>query len=200
MTELGGLGITHPVLGEARLGSVGLPFPCVQVGIMAPDGQGGFLPAGEVGELVIKGPLTTVGYLNKPEASAEMIDSTGYLHTGDLAYIDEDGYVYVVDRLKDMIITAGFNIYPAEIEEVLYEHPAVAMAAVVGVPDPVKGELAKAFVVLTNGCQLTEQELFDFCRVRLASYKMPRLLAFVNDLPRTGSGKILRRALREKLA
>ena len=200
MTELGGLGITHSVLGEPRLSSVGIPFPCVQVGIMAPDALGRFLPAGEVGELVIKGPLTTVGYLNQPDASAETIDSTGYLHTGDLAYMDDDGYVYVVDRLKDMIITAGFNIYPAEIEGVLYEHPSVAMAAVVGVPDPVKGELAKAFVVLSKGCQLTEQELFDFCRARLASYKIPRLCAFVDDLPRTGSGKILRRALREKLA
>ncbi|RAI64770.1 acyl-CoA synthase [Pseudomonas fluorescens] len=196
MTELGGLGITHPVLGEARLGSVGLPFPCAQVGIMAPDSRGEFLPAGEVGELVVKGPLNMVGYLNSPEATAEAIDSSGYLHTGDLAYMDDDGYVFVVDRLKDMIITAGFNIYPAELESTLCEHPSVAMAAVVGVPDPVKGELAKAFVVLRQGCRLTEQELFDFCRARLASYKIPRLLAIVDDLPRTGSGKILRRALR----
>ncbi|KAA8562856.1 Long-chain-fatty-acid--CoA ligase [Pseudomonas extremaustralis] len=197
MTELGGLGITHPVLGEARLGSVGLPFPCVQAGILAPSVNGQLLPVGQVGELVIKGPLTMLGYLNNPEATAEAIDSSGYLHTGDLAYMDDDGYVFVVDRLTDMIITAGFNIYPAELEGVLCEHPAVAMAAVVGVRDPVKGELAKAFVVLSQGCQLTEQELLDFCRTRLAAYKMPRLVTFVDDLPKTGSGKILRRVLRQ---
>lgn len=196
MTELGGLGTTHAFLAERRLGSIGVPLPSVQARICAPVGGDAVLPPGEVGELRIRGPLTMKGYLNREDATTEAIDKDGYLLTGDLAYRDEDGYIYVVDRLKDMIITGGFNIYPAELEGVLCEHPAVAMAAVVGVADPVKGELAKAFVVLAQGRTASEQELLDFCRTRLAAYKVPRLLAFVDDLPKTGSGKILRRALR----
>jgi long-chain acyl-CoA synthetase len=136
------------------------------------------------------------GYLNRADATSETIDADGFLHTGDLAYMDKEGYLYVVDRLKDMIITGGFNIYPAELEGALCEHPAVAMAAVVGVPDAAKGELAKAFVVLAQGRSVTEEALLEFCRTRLAAYKVPRMLAFVDELPKTGSGKILRRALR----
>ena len=196
MTELGGLGATHPFLGERRLGSIGLPLPAMQARIVANNDSGKVLPPGEIGELTLKGPLAMQGYLNRPDATAESIDSEGYLHTGDVAYMDNDGYIYVVDRLKDMIITGGFNIYPAELESALCEHPAVAMAAVVGVPDPLKGELAKAFIVLAQGQSVSEQELLDFCRTRLAAYKVPRLVAFVDDLPKTGSGKILRRALR----
>ncbi|CAM2187525.1 fatty-acyl-CoA synthase [Paraburkholderia sacchari] len=197
MTELGGLGTTHAFLGERRLGSIGVPLPSVQVRIIAPGDPGKLMRSGEVGELAIKGALTMKGYLNRPDATAETIDPEGFLHTGDLAYIDNDGFIYIVDRLKDMIITGGFNIYPAELEGVLCEHAAVAMAAVVGVSDPVKGELAKAFVVLAQGQSVSEQELLDFCRARLAAYKVPRLIAFVDDLPKTGSGKILRRALRQ---
>ncbi|WP_454741911.1 class I adenylate-forming enzyme family protein [Cupriavidus necator] len=196
MTELGGLGTTHALLGERRLGSIGLPLPCMQARIVANTDPSKALPPGEVGELALKGPLTMQGYLNRPDATAETMDAEGFLHTGDLAYMDNDGYIYVVDRLKDMIITGGFNIYPAELESVLCEHPAVAMAAVVGAADPLKGELAKAFVVLAQGQSVSEQELLEFCRTRLAAYKVPRLVAFVDDLPKTGSGKILRRALR----
>lgn len=197
MTELGGLGTTHALLGEKRLGSIGVPLPSVQARIIPVDASARSPGAGEVGELAIKGPITMVGYLNRPEATAAAFDNDGFLRTGDLAYMDSEGFIFVVDRLKDMIITAGFKVYPAELEAVLYEHPAVAMAAVVGVPDPIKGELAKAFVVRGNDCSVTETELLEFCRTRLAAYKVPRIVSFVDDLPKTASGKILRRALRE---
>ncbi|MGO4326403.1 class I adenylate-forming enzyme family protein [Cupriavidus sp. 2TAF22] len=196
MTELGGLGTTHCLLGPRRLGSIGIPLPFMQARIVRADAAGTVLPPHEVGELVLKGPLTMDGYLNRPDATAQAIDAEGFLHTGDLAYMDSDGYIFVVDRLKDMIITGGFNIYPAELESVLCEHPAVAMAAVVGVADALKGELAKAFIVPARGHVVTEEALLAFCRTRLAAYKVPRLVAFVDDLPKTGSGKILRRALR----
>ncbi|RQR49311.1 acyl-CoA synthase [Burkholderia sp. Bp9140] len=200
MTELGGLGTTHALLGERRLGSIGVPLPPMQARIVAPDDPTKALPHGETGQLALRGPLTMKGYLNRADATAEAIDADGFLLTGDLGYMDADGYLYVVDRLKDMIITGGFNIYPAELESALCEHPAVAMAAVVGVADPLKGELAKAFVVVAHGKTVTEQELLDFCRTRLAAYKIPRLVSFVADLPKTGSGKILRRALRDHVA
>lgn len=196
MTELGGLGATHALLGEKRLGSVGVPLPSIQARIVSVNDSGP-LPAEEVGELVIKGPITMVGYLNRPDATAEVFDRDGFLRTGDLAYMDREGFIFVVDRRKHMLITAGFNVYPAELEAALCEHPAVVMAAVIGVPDPVKGELAKAFVVLGKGCNVSEGELLEHCRTRLAAYKVPRIVAFVDDLPKTASGKILRRALRQ---
>ena len=195
MTELGGLGTTHCLHGPRRLGSIGIPLPFMQARVVGP-GSASPLGPDEVGELVLKGLLTMEGYLNAPDATAETIDAEGWLHTGDLAYIDGDGFIYIVDRLKDMIITGGYNIYPAELERVLCAHPAVAMAAVVGVPDPTKGELAKAFVVIARGMSVTQDELLDFCRTHLANYKVPRMVQFVDDLPKTASGKILRRHLK----
>ncbi len=200
MTELGGLGATHPLYGPRRHGSIGVPLPFMQARIASLESREGALPAGEVGELQMKGPLAMQGYFGQPEATSEAIDRDGWLRTGDLAYVDDDGFIFVVDRLKDMVITGGFNIYPAELERVLCEHPAVAMAAVVGIPDETKGELAKAFVVLKSHAEADVEGLLEFCRQRLAAYKVPRLIEVVDDLPKTSSGKILRRALREKVA
>jgi len=198
MTELGGLGTTHCAYGPRKLGSIGIPLPFLQARIAKPELYKISLPPREVGELLLKGPVTMDGYWKRPEATAETIESDGWLHTGDLAYMDEEGFIFVVDRLKDMIITGGYNIYPAELESVLCEHPAVAMAAVVGTPDDVKGELATAYVVAKNGTSVTAEEILGFCRQRLAAYKVPRSVQFVDDLPKTGSGKILRRVLRDR--
>jgi long-chain acyl-CoA synthetase len=198
MTELGGLGTTHPLYGPRKHGSIGVPLPflCARIGSLEHPSVA--VTAGEIGELQIGGAVTMMGYFGRPEATAETIDTDGWLHTGDLAYVDEEGFIFIVDRLKDMVITGGFNIYPAELERVLCEHPSVAMAAVVGVPDETKGELAKAFVVCRNGADLHPEDVLDFCRQRLAAYKVPRLIEVVDDLPKTSSGKILRRELRAK--
>jgi long-chain acyl-CoA synthetase len=135
------------------------------------------------------------GYFNNPTATAETIDDQGWLHTGDLARKDRDGYVTIVDRKKDMILTGGYNVYPAELERVIATHPAVAMVAVGRVPDVVKGELAKAYVVLRAGNTATAEQIIEHCRGQLAAYKLPRLVQFVADLPKTSTGKVLRRAL-----
>jgi long-chain acyl-CoA synthetase len=198
MTELGGLGTTHSLYGPRKHGSIGVPLPFLSVRIGSLECPTEAVAAGEVGELQIKGPVTMIGYFGRPDATAETIDVGGWLHTGDLAYVDEEGFIFVVDRLKDMVITGGFNIYPAELERVLCEHPAIAMAAVVGVPDETKGELAKAFVVRKSGVDVDTGEVIEFCRQRLAAYKVPRLVEVVEDLPKTSSGKILRRELRAK--
>jgi long-chain acyl-CoA synthetase len=147
--------------------------------------------------LMVRGPLVMRGYWKNPQATAEAIDAAGWLATGDIARRDADGYLFVVDRKKDLIITAGYNVYPAELEQVIAMHPAVAMVAVAGVVDAEKGELAQAFVVRHSDATLDEAELFAHCRRHLAAYKVPRLIAFVDDLPRTSTGKILRRTLRE---
>ncbi len=199
MTELGGLGTTHPLYGPSRLGSIGQPLPHLQVRIADLELPGAVVPIGQVGELQIRGPMVMQGYLGREDATAEAIDEHGWLRTGDLARVDEDGFIFVVDRLKDMIITAGFNIYPAELERVISEHPAVAMVAVGAVPDASKGELAAAFMVLRVGASTDAAEIERHCRERLAAYKVPRAFHFVDELPKTSSGKILRRKLRELL-
>jgi long-chain acyl-CoA synthetase len=147
--------------------------------------------------LMYYGPLVMMGYFNKPEATAETIRPNGWLHTGDIAIMDDDGYVTIVDRKKDMILTAGFNVYPAEIERVLCMHPSVALAAVGSIPDEAKGELAKAYVVLKPGAELSRASLITFCREHLAAYKVPRGIQFVNSVPLTSSGKMMRRLLKD---
>jgi len=149
---------------------------------------------GEAGELCVKGPQVMKGYWNKPEETAKTIRD-GWLHTGDVAVMDADGYFRIVDRLKEMIISGGYNIYPREIEEVLYQHPAVFEAAAIGVPDAYRGESAKAFVVLKPGQKATAEELIAFCKQNLAPYKVPRAIEFRDTLPKTMIGKILRREL-----
>lgn len=196
MTELGGLGTTHSAYGPTRHGSIGVPLPHLEARIVASDGSSCVLPAGEVGELQIRGPVTMIEYLGRPDATAQALTCDGWLHTGDLARQDGEGYLYVVDRLKDMVITGGFNIYPAELERVIAEHPDVAMVAVGSVPDDDKGELAKAYVVPRQGAQLDLADLDRHCRERLAAYKVPRRYQIVADLPKTSTGKVLRRHLR----
>lgn len=155
------------------------------------------LPVGEIGELVVKGPQVMKGYWNRPEETQEVLKD-GWLHTGDMGYMDEEGYFYIVDRKKDMIIASGYNIYPREIEEVLYEHPAVKEVVVAGVPDPYRGETVKAYIVLKEGTTVTEDELNKFARKNLAAYKVPRKYEFRDELPKTTVGKILRRQLVEE--
>ena len=155
------------------------------------------LPLGEAGELLVRGPQLMKGYWNQPEETAAALRD-GWLHTGDVATMDADGYLYIVERKKDLIIASGFNVYPREVEEVLYMHPAVSEAAVVGVPDPYRGETVKAFVVLRPGASATDQEIIAFCRERLAAFKVPRRVEFRTDLPKSQIGKILRRSLRDE--
>ncbi|MDI6873960.1 long-chain-fatty-acid--CoA ligase [Candidatus Solincola sp.] len=191
--------VTHsnPVFGLKKVGSIGIPFPDTEAKIVDVETGKTELGVGEPGELIIRGPQVMKGYWQKPEETAETLRD-GWLYTGDIATMDEDGYFYIVDRKKDMIIAGGFNIYPREVDEVLYEHPKVQEAVTVGVPDEYRGETVKAFIVLKEGCECTEEEIISFCRERLAPYKVPRLVEFRPELPKTMVGKILRRALREE--
>jgi long-chain acyl-CoA synthetase len=153
------------------------------------------MPCGEPGELMFRGPLVMMGYYGNPQPTAETVRADGWLHTGDIATMDEDGYATIVDRKKDMILTAGFCVYPAELERVLCMHPAVALAAVGRIPDEAKGELAKAYVVLRPAAEASAAELIAHCRRHLAAYKVPRAIQFVGTVPMTPSGKIMRRML-----
>lgn len=195
MTELSGLGTTHAWYAENKLGSIGVALPYIEAKIADVDDANTEMPRGEVGELMIRGPLMMMGYFGNEKATKETIEPDGWLHTGDLGSMDEDGHIFVVDRKKDMILTGGYNIYPAEIERVLAGHPAVAMSAVGRVPDETKGELAKAYIVLKPGVEATEDDINAFCREHMAAYKRPRLVQFVDDLPKTSTGKIMRREL-----
>lgn len=188
--------VTHcnPIDRPSRPGSIGLPFPDTDCVIMDLETGTKPLPPGEIGELCIRGPQVMKGYWNKPEET-EIALRNGWLYTGDIAKMDEDGYFYIVDRKKDMILASGFNIYPRDIEEVLFEHPKVKEAVVAGVPDPKRGETVKAYIVLHPGQEATEEEFIAYCRTKLAAYKVPRLVEFRDELPRTAVGKILRRQL-----
>ena len=197
MTELAGLGSTHSVYAPACPGSIGVGLPGVELGIEPIDGSAGPVPTGSHGELVVRGPLVMLGYLGQPDATAEVLTPDGWLRTGDVAYADDTGHFYVVDRLKDMIITAGYNVYPAEIERVVAAHPDVAVAAVGRRADPVRGEIAVAYVVPKPGREPSVNSIIDHCRDRLAAYKRPRDVVFVDHLPATSSGKLMRRALAE---
>ena len=196
MTEVAGPVISHSPYLPSRHGAVGQPFPGVEAKIVSHDDSSRVLDIGESGELLVRGPTVMRGYFGNAAVTASSLLEGGWLRTGDIARIDADGYIHILDRLKDMIITAGYKIFPAELEQVLAGHPAVAMVAVAPVKDDLKGELAKAFVVLNASCPATEGELLEYCRKHLASYKVPRSVAFVDDLPRTSTGKVLRRELR----
>ena len=176
-----------------REGSVGRPVPGVEVRVE--DEQGNQLPRGEVGEIVTRGPNVMLGYRNMPSQTAEILRD-GWLHTGDMGYVDDDGYLYVVDRKKDLIIRGGFNILPRDVEEVLHEHPAVAQAAVIGVPDRLMGEQVRAYVALKSGASATPEELMAFCRERLAAFKTPSAVELLPTLPVNAIGKVLKRELR----
>jgi long-chain acyl-CoA synthetase len=194
--------VANPVRGVKKQGSVGMPLPDVEVRILDAENGATRLAAGETGEIVIKAPQLMQGYWQKPDETHEMIrvsaDGERLLFTGDLGYLDDDGYLFIVDRKKDMIKTSGYQVWPREIEEVISAHPAVHEVGVAGIPDKMRGEKAKAWVVLNQGATLTEAELKSWCRERLAQYKIPAKFEFVNELPKTQVGKVLRRALREK--
>jgi long-chain acyl-CoA synthetase len=190
---------THstPRTGLKKPGSIGIPLPATEARIVDQETDTRALPIGEVGELVIRGPQVMKGYWNMPEETEHAIRD-GWLYTGDIARMDEDGYFYIIDRKKDLIIASGYNVYPREIEEVLYTHPAVLEAAVVGVPDAYRGETVKAFIVLKPGASATAEEIEQFCRQNLAVFKVPRQIEFRASLPKTAVGKILRRVLAEE--
>jgi long-chain acyl-CoA synthetase len=191
------LGGAAPVDPEFGALAVGLPVPSTEVKVMDPD-TGRELPAGELGEIWIRGPQVVPGYWQRPDATEESF-SDGFLHTGDVGRMDAQGWFYVVDRIKDMINASGYKVWPREVEDLLYQHPAVREAAVVGVPDPYRGETVKAFVSLRAGEVVGPEELIHFCRDRIAAYKAPRLVEVVEEVPKTATGKFLRRKLRESL-
>ncbi len=191
--------ITHlnPLRGKRKYGSIGMPFPDTDAAIVDMELGTVRLPSGKIGELVIKGPQVMKGYWNRPDETAGALRNN-WLYTGDIAYMDEEGYFYIVDRKKDLIITGGYNVYPREIDEVLHEHPKVKEAVSVGIPNETRGEIIKAYVVPRQGQELTRAELISFCREKLAGFKVPKKVEFRDELPKTIVGKVLRRALREE--
>ncbi|MGE5264817.1 MAG: long-chain-fatty-acid--CoA ligase [Acidobacteriota bacterium] len=188
--------VTHdnPLFGDNRIGTVGVPFPDTDAKIVDVETGEKELPPGEPGELIVKGPQVMKGYWNKPEETRITLRH-GWLYTGDIATADGDGYFRIVDRKKDMIIAGGYNVYPRDVEEVLYQHPKILEAAVAGIADPHRGETVKAYVVLKPGETATAEEIIAFCRERLAAFKSPKLVAFRESLPKTMIGKVLRRQL-----
>jgi long-chain acyl-CoA synthetase len=197
MSESTSLGIANPFLGLRKVGSIGIPFPDNDVRLVdIVDGRTEVAP-GQPGEIIMKGPLIMQGYWNNPEETAGQLKD-GWLYTGDIATRDEEGYLYIVDRKKDMIIAGGFNIYPREIDEVLFQHPKVAEAVSLGVKDAYRGETVKAFIVPKKGEALSREEIIAFCKERLAPYKVPKLIEFRDSLPKSVIGKILRKILRQE--
>lgn len=197
MTEFGpGIFALAPEDAIRKAGSIGRPNFYVDAKIV--DEQNQFLGPNEAGELVLKGPSYSSGYFNNPEATKAAVDERGYFHTGDVALYDEEGYFYIVDRKKDMFISGGENVYPAEIEKVLYQHASVHMCAVIGLPDPKWGEVGRACVVLKPNQSVTEDELLKFMTERLAKYKVPKSVSFMAALPISAAGKILKRELKEQ--
>ncbi|MEZ5656390.1 MAG: fatty acid--CoA ligase [Sphingobium sp.] len=201
MTETAGTVIglppeDHEIAGNRRMRGVGIPLPGVEVRVV--DEAGVELPRGEIGEIVTRSQANMIGYFNRPEATAETVDAEGWLRTGDAGSMDEDGYLYLADRIKDMIITGGENVYPAEVENALYSHPDVKDVAVIGVPDPKWGEAVKAIVVPQSNALPDPAALIAWARERIAAYKAPKSVDFRSDLPRNPSGKVLRRLLRDE--
>jgi len=194
LTETSPVACTNPYGNKSRLGTVGIPVPATAMKVI--DDEGAELPLGERGELCIKGPQVMKGYWQQPAATAETLDAEGWLKTGDIAVIDADGFVSIVDRKKDLIIVSGFNVYPNEIEDVVMAHPAVANCAVIGVPDERTGEAVKLFVVArAEGVSL--EELKAYCKTNFTGYKVPKHIVLRDSLPMTPVGKILRRELRD---
>ena len=198
-----GLSETSPVATfnlphkERKPGSVGTPIWGIEVKVFDPDNQE--VPTGEVGEIVIRGNNVMKGYYNKPEATAEAFQGTTWFHTGDLGRMDADGYLFIVDRVKDMIIRGGFNVYPREVEEVLMTHPAVSLASVIGVPHDQHGEEIKAYLVLNPGQNVSEEEIVSWSKEQMAAYKYPRIVEFRDALPMTATGKILKKELKAEI-
>jgi long-chain acyl-CoA synthetase len=194
LTESHVVAHANPLLGDNRTGSIGLPIPNIECRIVDTVEGDKVMPVGGIGELLLKGPNIMQGYWNMPEETAIALRD-GWLYTGDIARMDEDGYFYIEDRKKDIIIAGGFNCYPREIEEVLMTHPAVVEVAVAGVPDPKRGETVKAWVVKKEGDSTTEVEMINWSKTQLAKYKYPRMIEFREELPKTSVGKVLKREL-----
>ena len=191
--------LTHctPILGLRKMGSIGVPVPDVESRIMDIEAGEKEMPMGEVGELTIKAPQVMKGYWNRPEETS-MVLRNGWLYTGDLAKVDADGYFFIVDRKKEMIIAGGYNIYPREVEEVLYEHEKIKEAVCYGVPDAYRGETVKVAIVLKEGQTATPEEITEYCRTKLAKFKVPKMVEFRQELPKSPIGKVLRRVLVEE--
>lgn len=202
MTECSPVASANPLNGERRVGTVGLPLPNTEMSVVSltPDANGKYahLPQGEEGELVVRGPQVMKGYWNQPEDSTSDIDEDGWLHTGDIGLMDPEGYFKIVDRKKDLIIASGYNIVPREVEEVLFTHEKIQEATVAGLPDPRRGETVKAYIVLKKGQSADVDEIRDFCKQNLAPYKVPTLVEFLAELPKSQAGKVLRRVLVEE--
>jgi long-chain acyl-CoA synthetase len=207
MIEAYGMTETSPAVSadpidRPRAHSIGVPLPDTELAIVDVETGEQEMPVGQAGEIIVKGPQVMLGYWERPTETANAIRTgpdgqPGWYFTGDIGFMDEDGYFHISDRKKDMIIAGGYNIYPAEVEAVLYEHPRVLEAAVIGVPDEKRGETVKAFIVAKEGLQVTREEVIAFCRERLAAYKVPRIIEFRDELPKTMVGKVLRRELRD---
>jgi long-chain acyl-CoA synthetase len=195
LTETAPIVSSSLVGGEPRLGSIGVPLPGVEVRLVDEDGEDAL--SGDSGEVWVRGPNVFPGYWQDEEATASALTPDGWLRTGDIAVTDDDGYLYLVDRAKDLIIVSGFNVFPAEVEETLLEHPSIAEAAAIGVEHPYTGEAVKAYVVPKQGRHLEEDEVIEFCAERMARYKCPTSVTFVDELPQGLVGKVLRRELRE---
>jgi long-chain acyl-CoA synthetase len=196
MTETSPVTHVNPFAGGARkVGSIGIPIPDTLARIVDLEDEVTDVPVGERGELIVKGPQVMLGYKDRPDETAKMIRD-GWCYTGDIATMDEEGYFYIVDRKKDMIISGGFNVYPRDIDEVFYLHPKVQEACAIGIPHPVRGESVKVFVVLKEGMTATQEELIEYCKTHLAAYKLPTEIEFRKELPKTNVGKILRKQLR----
>ena len=195
LTESSPVAAANPLFGENKSGSIGMPLPGTIIEIRSTEGRHPLVAKDKIGEICIKGPQVMKGYLNNEKETKESIKN-GRLHTGDMGYIDKDGYVFVVDRLKEMIISSGFNVYPREVEEEIYKHPKVQEACVVGVENEYRGQSVKAFVVPNKNAELTEKELKDFLKGKLAKYKLPAIIEFKEELPKTMIGKISKKDLK----
>ena len=195
MTESSPVTHINPFDGQRKVGSIGIPIPDTEARIVDLNDPTREMPVGETGELVVRGPQVMQGYWQREDATADTIID-GWLHTGDIAMMDEEGYFFIVDRKKDMIISGGYNVYPRDIEEVLFEHPQVAEATAIGVPHPKRGEQVKVFVVLKAGETATPEEILEFCKGKLATYKLPTEVEFRDELPKTNVGKVLKKDLR----
>jgi long-chain acyl-CoA synthetase len=198
--------VTHstPQLAKRKPGTVGVPFPDTDIKIVDVETGTTELPVGDIGELCVAGPQVMKGYWNKPEESAQVLrrhaDGRIWFHTGDIARMDDEGYCSIVQRKKDLIIVDGFNVYPSEVESVLYLHPAVKLAAVIGIPDTYHGEVVKACIALRPDARVTAEEVIAYCRESLTEYKVPRVVEIRETLPMSAVGKILYRVLREEHA
>ncbi len=194
LTEVSCVGTTASYR-ETRIGSCGKGMDDAEIKVVDEKGQS--LPAGEQGELCVRGTCVTQGYLHKPEVTEAVFDGEGWFHSGDIAYIDDDGYAYIVDRIKDMINVGGEKVFPSEVEDMMLAHPKIKDLVIVGIPDELKGEAPKAFIQLKEGVSGTEEEIRAYCRTRMAPYKVPVAVQFINEIPRAASGKALRRLLKE---